>query len=48
MTDASDAAPFSIKLDLLRVSTKTVLSKAYTFNPITYVVLALKERLKMI
>jgi hypothetical protein len=48
MTNASDAAPFSIKLDLLRVSTKTALLKAYTSNAITHVVLALKERVKMV
>ena len=48
MTNALDAAPFSIKLDLLRVSTKTAMLKAYTSNAITYVVLASKERLKMV
>jgi hypothetical protein len=48
MTNASDAAPFSIKLDLLRVSTKTALLKAYTSNAITYVVLGLEERLKIV
>ena len=48
MTNASNAAPFSLKLDLLRVSTKTALSKAYTSNVITYVVLASKKRLKIV
>lgn len=48
MTNASDAARFSIELDLLRVSTKAALLKAYTSNAITYVVLALEERLKMV
>jgi hypothetical protein len=48
MTNALDAAPFSIKLDLLRVSTKTALLKAYTSNAITHVMPALKERLKIV
>jgi hypothetical protein len=48
MTNASDAAHFSIKLNLLRVSIKATLLKAYIFNVVTYVVLASKERLKMV
>jgi predicted peptidase len=46
MTNALDTATFSIKLDLLRVSTKTELLKAYTSNAKTYVVLALKESVR--